>query len=807
MTQQFMQGSTRQWSKFVGIKRFKRRWMLGVLAALATFLFSAWLSIGGLLENQSFATVVYDSNEHLLAARLSQDGQWRFPAAENIPDQYIQCLITFEDKRFYYHPGIDPLALSRAIITNLRKGRVVSGGSTITMQLARLLRRKSDRNFIDKLSECFYAIGLELRYSKKEILLLYASFAPFGGNVVGMDAALWRYFGRSERTLSWAESALLAVLPNQPSWMHLERNRPLLLSKRNALLYSLLALQKIDSLSFELAVDEPLPDQLHPIPTAGIHLMEYLRRTHPNQSKFLTTLDFAMQDQLNEIVKTYSVNFRGNEIHNCAILIVDNKRSNVMAYIANTTGIGVPVNNAHVDNIQSLRSSGSILKPLLYGMAWEKGILHPGLILQDIPTMFGNFNPQNYSRTFEGISNAHSALQRSLNIPAVRLLQQFGPQQFYDGLNQIGFTSFTKPVEHYGLSLILGGGEVSVWELATVYSGLVFELTQYFTEPDQRRWKKLKNLKLLKSDSLEFLQPYQRKGMSVPAIYTMLEMMHGVPEGTGEWDHNSQKMAARISWKTGTSFGFKDAWCIGISPEYTIVTWIGNSNGIGRPGLIGLNTAAPLLFELASSLGMKAEWKKPFDLMRPVEVCSRSGNLPSPNCLIKDTAWLTAKESSIPMCPYHQQIYVDQSQQYRVHASCDEHPIPKIYFVLSPMTEYFFKLKHGGYETLPPWKPKCLEQRIQPSHDVEIIFPLPGSEVFIPKDLDTLKNNIIFKATHRLNAQQLFWFLDGYYLGSTRMIHEWQTPLKAGLHHLTVVDEAGQRSSVMFKSSQRSESH
>ena len=791
--------------KFVENRIRKHPVLSGVIVFIIGFILTGWLAAPLLFNEQQFARVVYDQNKQLLAAQISADGQWRFPPAQDIPVDYITAVVSYEDKRFFYHPGIDPIALVRAIITNFRSGKVVSGGSTITMQLARMLRGKPKRTVLSKLIECWYAIGLECRYSKKEILRWYASFAPYGGNVVGMDAALWRYFGRSERILSWAEASLLAVLPNQPSWLHLDRNRPQLLRKRNQLLANLYSQEKMDSTAYALAVDEPLPDQVHAIPTDGSILLAYLKSLHNEEAKFHTTIDQNLQMQVAQLAKVHARQLRGNEIHNMSILVVDNQESAVKVYIPNTPSIGVQVNNDQVDNIQSQRSSGSILKPLLYGAAWEKGLLHSKMLMPDIPTRYGSFSPQNHSRSYDGMVAAKDALQRSLNVPAVRLLQEYGLDQFYKRLIDLGFSSFRNDVAHYGLSIILGGGEISVWELTKVYSNLVNRYLQYLKEPDQRKWVDVKQFKLLVSDEIANSQSLAQQSFGPSAIFQMLSMMKGLPEGGTDWDRTSQLMAGRISWKTGTSFGYKDAWSIGISPRYTVAVWLGNSNGVGRPGLIGIHTAAPLMFEVAYLLGMQAEWEIPMDLMTRLEVCKASGYLKSAICPESDTVWMPKREVQLIQCPFHQEIYVDQAEKYRVHTACEDQLKKKTYFVFKPTVEYFYKQNHLNYVTIPDWRADCKAGVATDDQNLEIIYPLDGSYIWLPTDLDNEQNQLIFLATHRNEKESMYWFLDEWFLGTTKQPHEMKVKLKPGDHWLTVMDENGEKAKINFRSAQRSE--
>lgn len=761
---------------------------------------SAMVAAPELLQRQQYARVVYDKSKQLLGARLSRDGQWRFSPVDNLPDRYITCLKLYEDKRFDWHLGIDPIAIVRAIYFNFKRGEIKSGGSTITMQLARLLCKHKNRTLWNKLVECWYAVGLELNFSKQKLLCYYASFAPYGGNVVGLDAALWRYFQRSHRELSWSEAALLAVLPNQPSWLHLQRNRHLLIDKRNQLLGLLAQKTYLNADELELALQEPLPENLHLIPQHAQGLLDDLMKRYPHQHRYYTSIDLNLQMQLQEIIRPHAKQLRGNEIHNLAVLVVDNHTGKILSYIPNSQGNDAFILNQQVNNILSLRSSGSILKPLLYAAAMEQNIVHGGKLMEDIPTTYGNFSPENFSKSYFGVVTARNALQQSLNIPAVRLLKEYGLNGFYEKLQNLGFTSFNKPADYYGLSLILGGGEVSVWELAKVYSNLAFQYNQYHLESDRRKWKFRNDLSLLQDDESLLKYAEYREVLKIPAIYQMFDLMKGTSDLWNEMPVDHLNMANQISWKTGTSFGFKDAWCVGVSPDLTLVVWIGNSNGLGRPGLIGVHTAAPLLFDLAAHLKMKADWKQPIDVMYPNLVCLQSGMEKSMYCQDSDTIWTGQATTSFGLCKYHKQFYLDPNKNYRVTKACEPEAHADSFFVLTPIVEYYYKQHHLLYNSLPPWREDCMHTDTYKDKELEIIYPVHSSSIFIPIDLDLAKNQIIFKATHKNPDARLFWFLDDIYLGTTIHIHSLQTSLRMGRHRLMISDERGQTASITFNS-------
>ena len=409
-----------------------------------------------------YSTVVTDRNEELLGARIASDGQWRFPPRNTTPEKIKECLITFEDKHFYHHWGVNPFAIGRAFYQNVKNKRIVSGGSTLTMQTIRLARNES-RTFREKLIEMIWATRLEFRASKEEILSMYISHAPFGGNVVGLDAAAWRYFGHSADDLSWAESAMLAVLPNAPAMIHLSKGRKTLLDKRNRLLKQLLEKKTIDSSTYELAISEPLPDAPHALPQIAPYLVSrfYQERTGEYSR---SPINKGIQTQVEDLAERWSNEFGRSDIRNLAILVIDIPSNQVVAYCGNVHFDRKQGGN-QVDVIQAPRSTGSILKPFLYYAMLQEGSLLPDMLLPDVPVNINGFTPQNFSMQFEGAVPASEALARSLNIPAVTMLQRYGVPKFHSFLQQIGLKTINRSSSHYGLSLILGGAEATLWDV------------------------------------------------------------------------------------------------------------------------------------------------------------------------------------------------------------------------------------------------------------------------------------------------------------------------------------------------------
>ena len=793
-----------------------------------------WLWLPRPLIEADYSTLLYSAEEELLGARIAPDGQWRFPPADSVPAKFATCLITFEDKRFYDHAGVDLWALARACRQNLQQQRVVSGGSTLTMQLARISRGNQSRTIWQKGLELGWALCLEAHYSKEELLRLYASHAPFGGNVVGVEAAAWRYFGRPAVELSWAESALLAVLPNAPSLMHPGRNREQLQAKRDRLLAALRNAGVLSAEDYALACLEPLPDKPVPLPNEAPHLMETLAAQRPG-TRLSATLQAPLQRQATAIVNRYAREYRSNHIYNVAALMADVETGEVLAYVGNTTDLLDSRRGAQVDVIQAPRSTGSLLKPFLYAGLLQDGALLPGTLVPDIPLNIQGFRPQNYHKQFQGAVPAHVAIERSLNVPLVRMLTQYNTGRFMQLLKDLGMTTLRFNEDHYGASLILGGAEGTLWDLTGMYGSLARQLNHYrlyngrydradihplrcfveersADEPSsvsmlhqpstaneaslsdtQRVERSLSPIRSLQDSRLS-----DRAPLSYASIWFAFEAMSALNRPEEEADWQQFESMKRIAWKTGTSYGGRDAWAIGVTPRYVVGVWAGNASGEGRPGLTGVGTAAPVLFDLFSLLPEAGWFEIPYDELERLPICRRSGHRATALCEPVDTIYVPRSGLSTPPCPYHKRIHLSADGQYRVNSSCEsvERMQTCSWFVLPPAMEYYYRQTQLNYRALPPWKPGCVPVR-EPL--VELIYPEPGAILHLPKGLSGQSEQFVFKAAHARPDALLYWHLDDNYLGTTSFRHEMACIVGIGKHQLTVVDQTGNQQQVRFE--------
>ena len=773
-----------------------------ILAFLFVSVTIFWFCLPAPLFNSPTSYVIDDTNGQLLGAAIAADGQWRFPPNAEVPEKFKQCIIAFEDKRFMHHPGFDILALARAIKYNLHSKKITSGGSTITMQVIRIAT-KDKRTLWNKLKEIFMAMRLECRYSKNEILSLYASNAPFGSNVIGLDAASWRYFGRSPDKLSWGEMAAMAVLPNSPSLVNPGRNRAILLKKRSFLLDRLHRQGIIDATTASLAKLEPVPDRPVALPQLAPHLLEKFKADHKDNqfgdTRLRTSIRASLQKQVNEILERHHQVLKANNVNNIAAVVLDVETGATLAYAGNISHPEDTAMESDVDVVNAPRSPGSTLKPLLYASMLHDGLLLPNSLMPDIPTQILSFHPKNFDLVYDGAVPASKALSRSLNVPAVKMLQQFKTDRFYDFLHKIGMTTLNKPADHYGLSLILGGGENTLWELTGAYADMARVLNHY---------NKYKG----KYDAADYHNPVyyttppktpdlQKSGLlDAGSIYYTLQAMEEVMRPGEEMLWQQFSSGQRVAWKTGTSFGFRDGWAIGITPKYVVGVWVGNTDGEGRPNLTGINTAAPALFEIFRLLPTARDWfDMPIGEMVKIKVCQKSGYRAGEYCEGTYDEWVPKSGLKAPVCPYHQLVHLSADGKWQVNGNCEppDKILNKKWFVLPPSMEYYYKTKNYEYKVLPPFRPDCGQAGgINP---MEVIYPKDGAKIYVPLEADGSRGRVIFSAAHRQAGVKIFWHLDDEYVGETRDFHQIALNPEPGKHILTLVDGNGNTVHIGFE--------
>lgn len=704
-----------------------------------------------LFNNTPYSTVVTAESGELLGARVADDGQWRFPPSDSIPEKFAKAVIEYEDRTFYSHYGVSLRGICRAFWQNISNRRIVSGGSTITMQTIRL-HRQGKRSILEKLIEIFMATRLELRYSKDEILRLYAAHAPFGGNVVGIDAAVWRYLGNNGNEMSWAEAATLAVLQNAPSSIHLAKNREKLLAKRNRLLKRLYEKGELTEDEYELSVEEPLIGKPYNMPQIAPHYVEYLNKiSHGRHIR--TTIDFSLQKRLDALCSHWRNDLSLSGINDLSAIIVEVGSNQIVAYCGNAD-INSERTGKWVDIASAPRSSGSILKPLLYCASIQEGIILENTILPDIPTDFGGFVPKNFDGSYSGVVDAKSALALSLNIPNVWLLKEYGVSRFASLLQKCGLSTISKSPDKYGLSLILGGAEVSLKDVVNCYANLA---------------KFNKDFPL--NDSL--------------AIYQMLDAMREVNR-PDQLDWSRAGSVQNIAWKTGTSYGARDGWAIGITPEYVVGVWTGNADGSGVADLTGARTAGPVMFDIFNLLPSCCWFKEPQG--KKEQICIHSGHRAGKYCKDTRIERIAQNGSKSKVCPHCTEIPVSIDGLRRV-VDASEPTVMKSFFQLPPVHKYYYIQSHADYIEPPV-------NKYDSESSMRFIYPANGAVVSLPRRADNNQSQLICKAAHSNSSAELFWHLDNNFIGSTRDIHQVQITPSIGVHKLTIFDNYGAQKTV-----------
>lgn len=711
-----------------------------------------------------YSVSLLDANYKLMDVFLNEDEQWHLKVEDEVQDNLKDAVITYEDKNFYKHMGVDFLSICRAIRDNFL-GYKRSGASTITMQVAKLAVPKK-RTYINKYIEIVQSFKIETKLNKEEILKLYLNNAPYGGNIVGYGTAARMYFQKEAKNLSWSECALLAILPNSPGAMHVEKNREKLIDKRNKLLDKLYKKGKLTIEQLELAKREPLPKVKHSFEKVAPHLARRLSKSN-SEKVIKTTIDYDLQKKMQEVVKSY-VDFTSSEgITNAAMLVVDNKTRNVKAYIGSQEFMDMD-NAGQVDGIMAKRSPGSILKPFLYALSIDEGLIAPESLVQDVPMFFSNFNPQNANKKYTGMIEARQALISSLNIPFVHLLQQYSEDKFYYFLKDMLKFDENSP-ELYGLSLILGTKEFSVEEIATLYTGLA-------------NYGNLTKLHYLSNEKIDSVRNMFSKGAGYLTLDTLKELVRPGLNNLYRWKDP-------ISWKTGTSFGKRDAWACGMTPDYTVIVWVGNFSGQGNDNLSGVISGGRLLFNAFQELdNSNKKFEEPVYDLENIEVDKITGyriNFPD---IETKTIKYPKDAKPLKLSPYYKKIYVDENDvevDSRDENFTKSHEKVVLNYPLE-VVNYFIRENRDISE---------IYHMRSGEKSLKILYPTPNLKILLPHDLDK-EQKLVVKIAN-LKNQNIYWYLDKEFIGQDKS-YEKEIFLGVGNHTITIVAEDGETTKTNF---------
>ncbi len=756
------------------IKRF-------FLTMILVFIIWLILPLPEPLFNAGYSTVVVDEDNQILKVFLNADEQWCLPPSDrpNLPFKLKTAVLIYEDRYFYKHPGINPVSLIRAFYQNITRGEIISGASTITMQVARM-RKPKKRTYLNKLREMFQALKIECRYRKDEILQMYLDHAPYGGNILGYQAAVYRYFGKIPDQLTWSEAAMLAVLPNAPGLISPTANRQKLVQKRNMLLRKLYELELIDIETFQLALLEEVPDGTVPFEDHAPHLSRRLKLRYFGEDLIVTTLRKEIQIEVSRYTARHLEYLNQFGIRNGCAIVAETSSGKVRAYVGSQKFFDEN-SQGQVDGVTAPRSAGSVLKPFLYALAIDDGILLPQTLIKDIPTYFDAFSPANATETFDGIVTARDALIRSLNVPAVRLLNVYGVFPFYTFLKDAGIQTLFRSADDYGLPLIIGGVEVTAWDMARLFRGLanggVFEPMVI-----------LENSEDIGSNGTVSL-------VSRGSCLLTLEMLKELKRPGADYYWKKYRNQYPLAWKTGTSYGHRDAWAVGVNPEWTIAVWIGNFDGEGNKNLSGAGSAGPLLFQIFNSLPHNPEliwFEKPEMDFTDVELCAETGFLAGEQCLNKIVARAPRFMKPLRVCPFHERVFMDRENRYAVCSQCWQKGYHRTSVLVYPADVMQCLYQKGILlENMPQHNPQCPVIRKQ--KDLQILYPYDNAILWIPRDFNQRYQKVVFRAAERFAERKVYWYLNDKYIGTTIANHIITAHLQVGWHEVFVMDEDGNK--------------
>ena len=731
-----------------------------------------------------YSTLIVDRDGQLLRAFLSDGQQWCFPPDTSlaVPAKLRTAVLHFEDRRFDRHLGVDPLALGRALYQNVATGTVKSGASTITMQVARLMRPK-ERTYVNKTLETLLALKIEFYYTKDEILRLYLDHAPYGGNIVGYQAAAHKYFRKPPDELTWSEAATLAVLPNAPGLASPTANPQRLMQKRNRLLASLQSAGYFDAEALRLALAEPVPTRAFTYPVWAPHLSRALERGRQGHL-IKTTIDAGLQRELESLVGRHLRYLDHQGIGNGAALLVETSSGKVRAYVGSQDFFD-PMHQGQVDGVIAPRSSGSLLKPFLYALSMDAGLILPQTLVKDVPTFYSGFSPRNADERYDGLVRAEEALVRSLNVPAVRLLRRYGLFNFYRFLQDAGVSTLVRSADDYGLPLILGGAEVTLWDMTRLFRGLA-------------RGGRI--------EPLRYLQEQTELAPSVPLIspgaaYLVLEALRNVRRPGVEYYWHQYQNQWPLAWKTGTSYGQRDAWAIGVSPAWTIAVWLGNFSGEGNPALSGARAAGPLLFDIFHRVPKdldQAWFPRPDADLTTATLCLDSGQPVSPHCPHPTQALTPRHRRPMARCPYHRSIVLNEAGTHQVCSLCwkpGDHRLARQMVYPTDVVQYLRERGQVLHDP-PPHKADC---PVQPeAKPLQVLYPTPEARLQVGRDFDGKQQPIVLRAAHSDRERALFWYVNRRFLGRTVNQHRLAVSLEPGAHALEIVDAHGFRDRTRF---------
>ena len=726
--------------------------------------------------NPSYSTLVYDKEHVLLNAYLNDEDKWRMPCkVEEANHLFVETLLQKEDKYFYYHFGINPIAIVRAAFNNIISHQRTSGASTITMQVVRLLEPRP-RTIFSKIIELFRAIQLELKYSKREILELYLSLAPYGSNVEGVKSAAFIYFGKAPALLSPAEAVLLTIIPNRPSSLKPGRNNKLLIAERNKWLTRMATENVISKTELTDALNEPINVSRKKLNNFAPHLARRLKNENPKVDVINSTIDVSIQLKVQQLCSNHIDRLKALNIHNACVIVIENSTTNVLAYVG-SQDFADAAQQGQVDGITAIRSPGSALKPLVYAIGFDKGIITPKTIINDIPVNYAGYSPENFNQRFNGKVSVEDALSFSLNIPAVQILDQVTVPIFTKKLIGCGFKSIEQQ-KYLGLSSILGGCGVTLEELAGLYSMIAndgnFRGLKYF-EASNRKNK----VKIISQEAAYLLTTILTRA-DRPDLPNLFESSLHIP---------------KVAWKTGTSYGRRDAWSIGFNKKYTVGVWVGNFDGIGIPELTGAEMATPLLFSIFNSIDYNSS-NKWFNATSDIDyryVCPESGLAQGEFCSDKIIDTYIVGVSNTNICNHLIEVPVNSNETISYCTAClpDAGYKKVIYPNVAPELLQFYRQHQIPIKEPPPHFASCT--RMFDGKPPKIISIQDDQEYLIEKQEP---KKLVLSCATSSDVKEVFWYVDDQFLRKCKSTESTFFIPSRGNHKISCNDDKGRNTDI-----------
>ncbi len=752
---------------------------LVIIYSIVLLCFSFFNYFNPLKININYSQAVYSENGTLMHVYLNNTDKWRIQSDFNKVSPLLKkTLLEKEDQYFYWHFGVNPIALFKATFFNLIKRKRVSGASTISMQVVRMLEPKK-RTVFNKFYEILRATQLEIQYSKKEIFEMYLNLLPYGGNIEGIQSAALIYFNKKPEALSLSECVVLSIIPNRPTSLNIQTKNIAIEQAKRKWLIHFKSKKTFDKKLIDNALQESLNISRNNLPKIAPQFCYRLIKERPNIYNIESSININFQITIQKMLENYVEKTKGKNINNASVLVLNNQTGKVIVYCGSNNYNDIE-HSGQVDGVKAFRSPGSALKPFLYTQSFEMGIYTPNSILFDIPINIGNYSPVNYDKTFQGEVSLKIALIQSLNIPAVSLLKDMGIGEFVKFLNQLGFNDIKK--KESGYSLALGSCGVSLEQLCKAYS--VFA-----------------NQGVLKDFGV--LKKYQtqegRRVMSKEASYLTSNILQNlirpdIPQSL----MGSTFRIPKVAWKTGTSFGRKDAWAIGYNKTYTVGVWLGNFDGEGVPSLSGSETATPLLFNIFNLIDYNSnkQWFKTPKGISYRMVCSKTGHLPSDYCKELITDEYIENITLQPKCQHIIEVKVNRDSSFHYCNSCVENNdfITKQYLNIPAQLINYYEAFKISYPKIPPHYELCT--RVYETGQIKIISPNHESEYLIETGSGT---QLMLNAETDFQSSKVLWYINNKLVGETLP----NTPLfikpPFGILKIVCMDDLGRKNQIQIK--------